>query len=70
MLMKQVTRSVVGETELRVVDPRSERARKSAIAFVPHRHTLVISTHLPRREKPDPSLTNAVCPPFTDVVAP
>jgi cytochrome P450 len=41
MLTKQVIASVVGEVELRVVDPRSERPQKSAIAFVPHRHALV-----------------------------
>ena len=44
MLMKQVIRTIVGESELRAVDPRSERARKSAIAFVPHQHALVILT--------------------------
>jgi cytochrome P450 family 135 len=42
MLMKQVIATVVGEVDLRVPDPRSERARKSAIAFVPHRHALVV----------------------------
>lgn len=42
MLMKQVIRTVVAEVELRAVEPRSERARKSAIAFVPHRHALVV----------------------------
>jgi cytochrome P450 len=41
LLMKQVIASVLGEVELRVVDRRSERAQKSAIAFVPHRHALV-----------------------------
>jgi cytochrome P450 len=41
MLMKQVIATVVDEVELSVPDPRSEFARKSAIAFVPHRHTLV-----------------------------
>jgi cytochrome P450 len=45
MLMKQVIATVVGEVTLRVVDPRSERARKSAIAFVPHRHALVAAHH-------------------------
>lgn len=44
LLMKQVIATVVDEIELRVVDPRSERARKSAIAFVPHRHALVVAT--------------------------
>ncbi len=42
MLMKQVIRTIVSEIDLRVPDPRSERARKSAIAFVPHRHALVV----------------------------
>jgi cytochrome P450 len=42
MLMKQVIGTVVGEVEMRVPDPRSERARKSAIAFVPHRHAVVV----------------------------
>lgn len=43
LLMKQVIATVVGEVDLRPVDPRSERARKSAIAFVPHRHAMVIA---------------------------
>lgn len=43
MLMKQVTGTVVSEVDLRAVEPRSERARKSAIAFVPHRHALVLA---------------------------
>ncbi|MGH2879536.1 MAG: cytochrome P450 [Solirubrobacteraceae bacterium] len=43
MLMKQVIATVVGEVELSVPDVRSEFARKSAIAFVPHRHALVIA---------------------------
>jgi cytochrome P450 len=43
MLMKQVIGTVVGEIELSVPDPRSERAQKSAIAFVPHRHALVVT---------------------------
>jgi cytochrome P450 len=41
MLMKQVIHTVVSEVHLQVVDPRSERARKSAITFVPHRHAWV-----------------------------
>jgi cytochrome P450 len=40
-LMKQVISTVVSEVDLRAVDPRSERAKKSAIAFVPHRHATV-----------------------------
>jgi hypothetical protein len=47
LLMKQVTRTVIGEVSLSAVDPHSERARKSAIAFVPHRHAMAIGT--PRR---------------------
>jgi cytochrome P450 len=42
MLMKHTIATVVSEVELRVVDPRSERARKSAIAFVPERHCLAV----------------------------
>jgi cytochrome P450 len=44
LLMKQVIRTVISEVDLRAADPRSERARKSAIAFVPHRHAMVIAT--------------------------
>src|ERR1700729_4281561 len=40
MLMKQVIGTVVDTTDLKVIEPRSELARKSAIAFVPHRHAL------------------------------
>ena len=47
--MKQVIGTVIGEVDLRPVDPRSERARKSAIAFVPHLHARVIAT---RRQAP------------------
>jgi cytochrome P450 family 135 len=43
LLMKQVIGTVVGEVDLRAAEPRSERARKSAIAFVPHRHARVIA---------------------------
>jgi cytochrome P450 len=48
LLMKQVISTVVSEVDLRPADPRSERARKSAIAFVPHRHARVIAL---RRER-------------------
>ncbi|MGA9874415.1 MAG: cytochrome P450 [Solirubrobacteraceae bacterium] len=51
LLMKQVIGTVVEEVDLRPADPRSERARKSAIAFVPHLHAIVIVTH---RERPAP----------------
>lgn len=52
MLMKQVIRTILAELDLRTVDPRSERARKSAIAFVPHRHALVVaaSSRRPARD--------------------
>jgi cytochrome P450 len=53
LLMKQVIATVVSEVDLRAVEPRSERARKSAIAFVPHRHALVIAT--PRQRAADPA---------------
>jgi cytochrome P450 len=52
MLMKQVIGTVVGEVELSVPDPRSELARKSAIAFVPHRHAVVVAG---RRTAPSPA---------------
>ena len=44
MLMKQVIGTVVAEVDLQAPDPRPERPRKSAIAFVPHRHARVITT--------------------------
>lgn len=44
LLMKQVIATVIAEVDLKVVEQRSEYARKSAIAFVPHRHTRVIGT--------------------------
>jgi cytochrome P450 family 135 len=46
LLMKQVMSTVIGEVGLRPADPRSERPRKSAIAFVPHRHARVIATRM------------------------
>jgi cytochrome P450 len=54
LLLEQVTRTVLEEVELRTVEPRSERARKSAITFVPDRHGLVTSTarEAPPREVP------------------
>jgi hypothetical protein len=42
MLMKQVIAAVLGAVEPSVPEPRSERARKSAIAFVPERHAVVV----------------------------
>jgi cytochrome P450 len=44
VLMKQVIRTVLSEMEIRPVDARSERPIRNAIAFVPHRHALVIAT--------------------------
>jgi len=43
MLMKQVIATVLSEVELRAVEPRSERPKKSAITFVPDRHGLVVA---------------------------
>jgi cytochrome P450 len=54
LLMKQVIATVIRELDLRVVDPRSERARKSAIAFVPHRHAQVIATRRRASERHAP----------------
>jgi cytochrome P450 family 135 len=58
LLMKQVIRTVIHEIDLRPADPRSERAIKSAIAFVPHRHALVIATRREGRTS-DPALKSA-----------
>jgi cytochrome P450 len=44
LLMKQVISTVIGDIDLQPTDPRSERPRKSAIAFVPHRHAMAIAT--------------------------
>jgi cytochrome P450 len=44
VLMKQVIRTVLTDMELRPIEPRSERPVRNAIAFVPHRHALVIAT--------------------------
>jgi cytochrome P450 len=52
LLMKQVISTVVKDVDLRPAEPRSERPRKSAIAFVPHRHARVITT---RRTQPHPA---------------
>ena len=58
LLMKQVIATVMRELDLRVVDPRSERPRKSAIAFVPHMHARVVAT----RRRP----TERYAPPPTE----
>ncbi len=55
LLMKQTIATVLGELDLRAVQPRSERARKSAIAFVPHRHALAIATPRSRAAAPPPA---------------
>jgi cytochrome P450 len=52
LLMKQVIATVVRETDLRPAEPRSERPRKSAIAFVPHRHAMVIAIRRGYAPKP------------------
>jgi cytochrome P450 family 135 len=44
VLMKQVISTVLSDVELRPIEPRSERPIRNAIAFVPHRHALVIVT--------------------------
>jgi cytochrome P450 family 135 len=65
LLMKQVIATVMRELDLRVLDPRSERPMKSAIAFVPHMHARVIATRrrpaarhapLPAERAPSPAL--------------
>jgi len=43
LLMKQVISTVVREVDLLPAEARSERARKSAIAFVPDKHARVIA---------------------------
>jgi cytochrome P450 len=54
LLMKQVISTVVREVDLRPADPKSEQPRKSAIAFVPNRHAMVIATRRGRPPKPSP----------------
>ncbi len=43
LLMKQVIATVTGKMNLQPAEQHPERVRKSAIAFVPHRHALVIA---------------------------
>jgi cytochrome P450 family 135 len=50
VLMKQVIATTLRELDLRLVDPRSERPIRNAIAFTPHRHALVVAT--PREPTP------------------
>ncbi len=42
LLMKQVISTTIADVDLKTVDPPSEQPRKSAIAFVPHKHARVI----------------------------
>jgi cytochrome P450 len=44
VLMKRVIATMLREIDLRPVEARSERPVRNAIAFVPHRHALVIAT--------------------------
>jgi cytochrome P450 family 135 len=48
LLMKQVIATILGKVDLQASEPRSERPRKSAISFVPHRHALVLA--MPRAD--------------------
>jgi cytochrome P450 len=66
LLMKQVIGTVIREIDLRAVDPRSEHARKSAIAFVPHRHATVIAT---RHQPPARDPVSRAAPVPADAVA-
>jgi len=52
LLMKQVISTVVSEVDLRAADPRSERATKSAISFVPHRYAMVIANQRDVHSRP------------------
>ena len=54
LLMKKVIATVIREVDLTAADPRSERARKSAIAFVPHRHARVIARQRESRRAQGP----------------
>jgi cytochrome P450 family 135 len=71
LLMKQVIGTVVAQVDLRPADPRSERAEKSAIAFVPNCHALVIVTphERPMRESPV-TQSNGAAGILEDVAAP
>jgi cytochrome P450 family 135 len=62
LLMKQVIATVIGEVELRPAQPRSEQARKSAIAFVPHLHARVIVTRRRARDGEEHKLMAAASP--------
>jgi cytochrome P450 family 135 len=44
VLMRRVITTMLLEVDLRPADPRSERPVRNAIAFVPHRHALVVAT--------------------------
>lgn len=60
MLMKQVIRTVTEEIELHPPYPHSESPRKSAIAFVPHKHALVIARPRPRSARQRPVLQDRI----------
>jgi cytochrome P450 len=55
VLMKQVIRTVLREVELRPASPRGERAVRNAIAFVPHKHALVVASRRYGAEQEQPS---------------
>lgn len=44
LLMKRTIATTLREVDLQPADPRSERPVRNAIAFVPHRHALVVAT--------------------------
>jgi cytochrome P450 len=67
LLMKQVIATVIDEVDLRAADPRSERARKSAIAFVPHLHARAIVTR--RRDATPEPFVRATARPITTAPA-
>jgi cytochrome P450 family 135 len=59
VLMKRVITTMLQEVDLRPVDVRSEHPVRNAIAFVPHRHALVIATRRRSSTVPTPSATLA-----------
>ena len=59
LLMKQVIRTVTSQIDLRAVDPHSERAKKSAIAFVPHKHATVAAVQPTHRSSIQRQASNA-----------
>jgi cytochrome P450 family 135 len=63
LLMKQVIGTVIGEVDMRPAEPHSERARKSAIAFVPNRHARVVAQQRLVRSPRASSMQNRCSPP-------